>query len=106
MDRFDAHLGSPSHALVIAASEDHPSSVLRTIEEVTTTNSLFQDGQVRRDSDVRADLVYFECPNGGAVFSTGSIAWAGSLAHRGYDNCVARITNNVINRFKALHPFE
>ena len=32
---------------------------------------------------------------GGAVFSTGSIAWCGSLSHNGYDNNVARITGNV-----------
>jgi N,N-dimethylformamidase len=48
---------------------------------------------------VRADLVVFETPNGGAVFSTGSIAWAGSLGHNGYDNNVARITGNVLRRF-------
>ena len=37
---------------------------------------------------VRADLVFFETPAGGAVFSTGSIAWIGSLSHNGYDNNV------------------
>jgi N,N-dimethylformamidase len=48
---------------------------------------------------VRADMVFYECPNGGAVFSTGSIAWAASLAHAGYDNNVSRITDNVLRRF-------
>ena len=32
------------------------------------------------DPAVRADLVFFETPNGGAVFSTGSISWFGALA--------------------------
>jgi N,N-dimethylformamidase len=48
---------------------------------------------------VRADLVFFEMPAGGAVFSTGSIAWIGSLSHNGHDNNVSRITENVLRRF-------
>ena len=54
---------------------------------------------------VRADMVFFECPNGGAVFSTGSIAYAGSLAHNGYDNAIAQITGNVLRRFRDPAPF-
>jgi N,N-dimethylformamidase len=38
-------------------------------------------------------------PNGGAVFSTSSIAWAGALSHNGYQNNVSRLTENVIRRF-------
>ena len=37
--------------------------------------------------------------NGGGVFSTGSITWAASLSHDGYQNNVARITGNVLRRF-------
>ncbi|MHA1570174.1 MAG: N,N-dimethylformamidase beta subunit family domain-containing protein, partial [Alphaproteobacteria bacterium] len=48
---------------------------------------------------VRADLIFFETSSGGAVFSTGSIAWCGSLSHNGYDNNVARIMGNVLRRF-------
>ncbi len=48
---------------------------------------------------MRADLTYFETPEGGAVFSTGSIDWTASLSHNGYDNNVARITGNVLQRF-------
>jgi N,N-dimethylformamidase len=48
---------------------------------------------------VKADLVFFETPKGGAVFSVSSISWAGSLAHQGYDNNVSRITENVVRRF-------
>jgi N,N-dimethylformamidase len=47
----------------------------------------------------RADMVFFTVPNGGAVFSVGSIAWAGSLSHNTYENNVARITQNVLRRF-------
>ncbi len=60
----------------------------------------------RADPDVRADLVLFARPGGGAVFATGSIAWAGALAHQGYDNAVARITENVLRRFLDPAPLE
>ena len=40
---------------------------------------------------VRADMVYFETPNDGAVFSVGSINWLGSLSHNDYDNNAARM---------------
>ena len=41
---------------------------------------------------VRADMVYYEAPGGGAVFATGAISWCGSLSHNGYDNNVSRMT--------------
>ena len=54
---------------------------------------------------IRADMVFFECPNGGAVFSAGSIAYVGSLSHQNYDNNVARLTTNVLKRFADPTPF-
>ena len=42
---------------------------------------------------------------GGAVFATSSIAWAGALAHHGYQNNVSRLTANVIRRFLDPTPF-
>ena len=57
------------------------------------------------DPKVRADMVFFECPKGGAVFSTGSIAFAGSLAHDDYDNSICRLTTNVLRRFSDPKPF-
>jgi N,N-dimethylformamidase len=50
---------------------------------------------------LRADIVYFETPNNGAVFSSGAITRRGSLAHNGYDNNVSRITENVLRKFMA-----
>ena len=51
------------------------------------------------NGDVRADMTYTEWGNGGAVFSVGSMSWAGSLSHGGYENNVSRITENVLRRF-------
>ena len=55
--------------------------------------------------DIHADMVFFETPNGGAVFSTGSIAYAGSLGWNRFDNNIAKLTGNVLARFKDPTPF-
>jgi N,N-dimethylformamidase len=44
-------------------------------------------------------MVYLDYPNGGAVFTTASISWYGSLFYNGYNNNVSRITENVLKRF-------
>jgi N,N-dimethylformamidase len=54
---------------------------------------------------VRADMVFFETPRGGAVFAPGSISWCGSLSHAGYENNVSRVTENVLRRFLDPAPF-
>jgi N,N-dimethylformamidase len=99
IDRFDESLGSPSHAIVLASSEGHPPDMLQAKEEFVAT------GIPIPGTAVRADVVFFETPKGGAVFATGSIAWAGSLATNGYDNDVAKLTTNVVRRFAHAAPF-
>ena len=99
LDRCDPRLGSPPHALILASSEDHKPGMLRTKEELYATTL------PRKDPRARSDLVFFEGPKGGAVFSTGSIAWAGSLAHNEYRNDVCRVTTNVLERFLDPEPF-
>ncbi|MBV9544059.1 MAG: hypothetical protein JOY61_06750, partial [Chloroflexi bacterium] len=54
---------------------------------------------------VRADMVFFETPHGGAVFSVGSINWLGSLGWRNFENNVSRVTENVLRRFMDPRPF-
>jgi N,N-dimethylformamidase len=49
-------------------------------------------------------MVFYETPNGGAVFSTSSIAWAGALSYNNYTNNVSRLTENVIRRFLEPTP--
>ena len=100
IDRFDLDLGSPGHALVLATSENHRPGMLRVVEEFHMTQPLGDDPKVR------ADMTFFETPSGGAVFSTGSISYAGSLSPNGYDNDIARMTTNVLRRFADPEPFE
>ena len=53
---------------------------------------------------VRADIVYFTTPHGGAMFSTSSISWCGSLSWNDYDNNVSRMMNNVLTQFARDEP--
>ena len=100
VDRYDVRLGSPGHAVVLASATTFGPDMLRTKEEF--------EGSVdfpTPDPMVRADMVFYETPNGGAVFSVGSISWFGALARDGYDNDIARITANVVRRFADPEPF-
>jgi N,N-dimethylformamidase len=99
IDRFDFRLGSPPHALRLATSAGkHTDYYQVTVEDILAT----LPGQGGTQSpNVRADMVYFETPRGGAVFSVGSINWLGSLGWNRYDNNVARVTDNVLRRFMA-----
>ena len=101
LDRADTALGTPDHALVLATSFGHSDSYQHVIEEVLMSDSQ-QGGSV--NPKVRSDMVYFEYPNGGAIFSTGSIAWCGALSQNNYDNNVSRITGNVLRRFASYEP--
>jgi N,N-dimethylformamidase len=96
VDRADAALGTPPHALVVATATDFSAAFHWVKEELTHTHSAITG---ETSPFVRCDMVFYETPRGGAVFSTSSIAWAGSLAHNGYDNNVSRLTENVVRRF-------
>ena len=96
LDRYDLAFGTPPHALRLASSEDHTGTYLHVNEEL---GHMYPSISGLDDPNVRADLVFFETGAGGAVFSTGSIAWCGSLFHNQYDNNVSRITGNVLRRF-------
>ncbi|MFG0233344.1 N,N-dimethylformamidase beta subunit family domain-containing protein [Achromobacter sp. 413638] len=102
LDHVDRLLGSPPNTLVLASSTGH-SDIYQVVAEEILINYPGTGGTV--SPLVKADLVFYETAAGGAVFSTGSIAWAGSLSHNGYDNNVSRIMRNVLNRFLDPEPF-
>lgn len=102
LDRADPLLGTPPNAYVLASSENHTDLYLVVCEELDV-NRPNADGT--QDPLVRADIVFYETTGGGAVFSTSSIAWCGSLAHNGYNNNVSRLTENVLRRFVDPAPF-
>jgi N,N-dimethylformamidase len=99
LDRADFHLGTPVHALVLASSEGHNLANFILVHEEQL--GLFTTWpRVPAEQLIRADMVYFETPHGGAVFSVGSITFCGSLPHNQYDNNIARLVHNVLSRFR------
>lgn len=102
IDAADRRLGTPPHALVVARSENHSNTYELVGEEVLVPHGA-TDAII--NPDIHADITFFETPNGGAVFSTGSIAYAGSLGWNGFDNNLFRLTSNVLDRFKDPTPF-
>ncbi len=103
IDAADPRLGTPPHALVVARSENHSNTY-----EIVSEEMLIPHGATDAiiNPDIHADLVFFETPNGGAVFSAGSIAYAGSLAWNKFDNNIFRLASNVLKRFADDKPFE
>ena len=96
IDCYDPNLGSPGHAYLLASSVDHTRLMLEVRENFGITRPFMG---ATENPLVRADMVYFDGPNGGAVFSTGSIAFSGSLSANDYDNNVSRIIGNVVSHF-------
>ena len=103
LDSFDPALGSPPHALVVASSENHSNVYTLVAEEVAFTHGALD---ATLNPAIRADMLFFETDGGGAVFSTGSIAYAGSLGIDDFDNNIATLTTNVLRRFADPEPFE
>jgi len=106
IDRFDHELGTPASALLLASSVGFSNLYRPMVDEILwyiqgRDGARPADPQVEGEPHrfVRSDMTYLGYPNGGAVFSVGSIAWRGGIAHNGYDNTVSRVTGNVLRRF-------
>jgi N,N-dimethylformamidase len=96
IDRADAALGTPDDAIVIATATGFSRAYGLDPVEVALPDGRY-DGTT--SDKVRCDLVLVPKPNGGAVFSTGSIAWCGSLLVDDGDNDVSAVTRNVLDAF-------
>ena len=103
LDSASRAYGTPPHALVVATSEQHTDAYIRVNEDIG--HMLLSIGG-QDDPQVHADVVFFETPRGGAVFSTGSIGWSSALFHNDHDNNVSRLTRNVLDRFLDPAPFD
>ena len=85
---------------MLASATEFGSDMLRTKEEFESSVAT-----PTPDPYVRADMIFYETPAGGAVFSASSISWFGALARNDYDNDVAVISTNVLRRFADPEPF-
>ena len=102
LDRYDVTLGSPPETLLLASSVGlHSDNYQQVSEDLLETPPTTGGSQ---SLAVRSDVVYLPLSGGGAVFSVGSIAWTGALSHNGYDNDIARITENVLRHFLDERP--
>lgn len=102
VDRVDPTLGSPPGLVWLATADQLGYGGVPVPEEFRTLHRGLMGDQ---NAGVRADLVFFETAKGGAVFSTGSIAWACALTCQDYGSSVSRVTANVLRRFLDPAPF-
>ena len=100
LDRTDARLGTPANAKVLATSENHPDHFVLPPEEWLTHVSTWAGDPPEKL--IRSDMVYFDCPGGGAVFSVGSITFCGALPVNDFNNNISRILENVVRGFASL----
>jgi N,N-dimethylformamidase len=103
IDCYNPGLGTPPDTLVLATSGPFTDTYLLVAEELY--EQLPGMGGTEQPS-VRSDVVYAALDGGGGFFSVGSIAWTGSLSHNGYENNIARLTANVLRRFREAEPLK
>lgn len=97
VDKANPVNGTPAHAVVLASTRgftDAYQAAVETFDQVTP----WLGGSDPR-SGIQGDILFMAGPNGGAVFSAGSITWSATLSAKDYDSDTARITANVLNAF-------
>ncbi|MBM3547639.1 MAG: N,N-dimethylformamidase large subunit [Alphaproteobacteria bacterium] len=99
LDRTDATLGTPENAVILARSENHPASFGLVPEDLLAPGRTIMHGPP--DDLARADMIYFDRPEGGAVFSVGSITFLGALWRNGFEGPVSQLLYNVVKRFES-----
>ena len=99
LDRAELMLGTPDDAVILARSENPLPSFFTVLEELLS-NVTSMNGEPIEDLS-RGEIVYFDTPSGGAVFSVGSITFCGSLWRNGFEGPISRLLENVVRRFSA-----
>jgi N,N-dimethylformamidase len=99
LDRADVRLGTPHHAIVVAHAIVTDPGYQPVNEE-----RLGHEWPGTHAEVIRSDITFFETPNGGAVFSVGSMNFLGGLPIDGYQNQCAKLLENVVRRFTDPAP--
>lgn len=98
LDRADWRLGTPRNAVILARSAVPPPHFV-TVPEELLSHIATVSGE-SPEALKRAEVVYFDVPGGGAVFSAGAITFCGSLwGGAGFEGGVSRLLENVVRRF-------
>jgi len=99
LDHIDSHLTSIKDITLLAqskASKDPEENFILVPESQLTHLSNIK--HLPEDEILQADMVYFEVPGGGSVFSTGSITFCGSLPWNNFKNNISKLLENIIKR--------
>lgn len=96
IDATDPRQGTSPDAVVLATSVGHGDDMLEARENFNMTSRALGGA---RNPRVRSDMVLVPRTGGGAVFSTGSIAFAGALHAFDEDASVSTLLGNVVDRF-------
>ena len=96
VDRADFTLGTPLQAFVVASSLQFSDCYQYVIEDIPI--AMPNQGGLA-NTNVRADMVYYETESGGSVFSVGSIAFCSALSYNAYENNISKLLENVIKAF-------
>lgn len=101
IDSVSYPLGTSPEAIVLATSIGHSDDMLEARENFNMTSRALGG---TRNPKVRSDIVLVPRAGGGAVFSTGSIAFSGALYDLGGETAVSRLLGNVLDRFVSGAP--
>jgi N,N-dimethylformamidase len=101
LDSVNPKYGTPPHALVVAKG-----IVIHPDYSWVNEDMLVHRHPLPQADWSCADMTFFETAAGGAVFSVGSMTYAGSLLVEGCGTVLARLTANVVRRFADPAPFE
>lgn len=99
VDKADLRNGTPPHAVVLASTKGFTDAYQAAVESFPQAHPWLGGSHPR--SGIQGDIVFIHGPNGGAVFSAGSITWSATLSASNYDSDTSRITRNVIDAFLA-----
>ena len=94
LDSVNAKYGTPPHALVVAKG-----IVIHPDYSWVNEDMLVHRHPLPQEDWSCADMTFFETAAGGAVFSVGSMTYAGSLMVNNADTPLSRLTANVLRRF-------
>ena len=99
LDHIDSHLTSIKNITLLAQSKasKSPKENFILVPESRLTH-LSNIKHVPEEEILQSDMVFFEVPGGGSVFSTGSITFCGSLPWNKFDNNVSKLLENIINK--------
>ena len=96
LDHIDHRLGTPDNVVHLARSVSREDAFMLVPEEQLTHLTNLTGGPAQ--DALHADMVYFDVPGGGSVFSTGSITFCGCLPWNNFDNDVSRLLENVLRK--------